>query len=651
MWDLREAQQSGAIDWSKACPLDTSYVEPDSFNIGEHRPPTPETEPTEGTVDIEEMARLSGFKDYALLYDLKYACSNDADVPRHTILSPHHTGALEHWQQISDQMDKELAQGWWDGPYSHPPLYPFRMVPRNVVTQPRPDGTLKYRICVDLSWPHDGTAPNFHIDLAKQPMLQMAKLANLAAAADILHFAGGQVYGFGIDLEAAYRQWAKRTEDIWQQVLLWFQQQPDGTFRPAWYVDKRTTFGDAIMVHKFSRVSDMIAHFTRFRLRATKRHSDPPEPHLRQWREWRRSLYPDEPEQWDLFYNFVYIDDHAVVTVGAERAEADRLDIFDITNKTVGCPAQPAKNDPPSASELTQLGGTLKFGPRWFDRSDKFAKKFAARLDELLASEEWTFDVCRSTAYMANHLAQFRPNDRPQCAPLFAEMRRLLRQGGRGSHKIPAAPLEALRFWRLDVWSAGGMPFFPALQMPVRGHPRRCDAETDASGKIGYGAFLHPPGDDTSVAPMYFWGKWTAAELPLHINVKELLVTYWLVTLLGELVPGMHVHESMFCVEHIDNTTAIGVARRNAATTVQLNAIAKLRSAAVRRNGWTLEQAYINTKLNVRADALSRDDWKTFIDSVRAAGYAEPVEITIDAALRDTSFLTAAAAGAGTPAP
>ena len=59
------------------------------------------------------------------------------------------------------------------------------------------------------------------------------------------------------------------------------------------------------MVHKFSRVSDMIAHFTRFRLRATKRHNDPQEPHLRQWREWRRSLYPDEPEQWDLFYNFV----------------------------------------------------------------------------------------------------------------------------------------------------------------------------------------------------------------------------------------------------------------------------------------------------------------------------------------------------------
>ena len=78
MWDLREAQQSGAIDWSRARPLDTSYVEPDSFNIGEHRPPTPETAPDEGTVNIEDMARLTGFKDYALLYDLKYACSNDA---------------------------------------------------------------------------------------------------------------------------------------------------------------------------------------------------------------------------------------------------------------------------------------------------------------------------------------------------------------------------------------------------------------------------------------------------------------------------------------------------------------------------------------------------------------------------------------------
>lgn len=639
VWDLRRAQSAGGVKWELAHPLDVSAVEADSFNIGKHSPPSAETTPDETTPSIADMAAASAFPDDALLYDLEYNCSLDADVPKHAILSPHHAGAFSCWEQIAKQMKDEVARGWWAGPFRFVPVFPFRMVPRNVVTQPRPDGTTKYRICVDLGWPHDGTSPNSHVCLAAQPPLEMAKLVNLAAAADILYFTGEPVSGFGIDCEAAYRQWAKRAAEQWLQVLLWYERQADGSYVPAWYLDRRTTFGDAVMVHKFSRVSDMIVHFSRHVLDARPRHAEPQEPHLRQWREFRRGLYPDEPEQWRLYWNMMYIDDHSVVVAGTERADADRDDLFVVLNKVVGLPAQPEKNDPPSTTALTQLGGTLDFGGRWLDRSDKFAHKLAARLDEALGDGEWSFETCRSIAYSANHLAQFRPADRPRCAPLFAEMRRLLRLGSAGRHKIGPSALEALRFWRKDVHSAGGMPFFAAVTLPQRGHPRRVDVETDAAGKVGFGAFVHTPGEDLDVAPLYFYGTWSDVERPWHINVKELLVTYWLVELIGSLLPAMHVR--MHVIEHIDNTTAIGTARRNSSNkSAQLNTLAELRAAAAAKTGWVFDQVYINTKANTRADALSRGDPAGFLKSVRDYGYTQPpVLIELDAALRDTSFL------------
>ena len=639
IWDLSKAQAAGGVKWELARPVDCSAVQADSFHIGAHRPPSAETTPDKETPSISDMAEASGFPDHALLYDLEHNCSTDAVVPHHAILSPHHVGALQYWEKISAQMRDEVEKGWWAGPYKFVPVFPFRMVPRNVVEQPRPDGTMKYRICVDLGWPHDGTSPNFHIDLSKQPPLDMARLSNLAQAADILHFAGERIYGFGIDCEAAYRQWAKRVAEQWQQVLLWYVEQDDGSYTPAWYLDRRTTFGDAAMVHKFSRVADMIVHFARHVLDAQARHTEPPEPHLRQWRAFRRSLYPDEPEQWRLYWNMMYIDDHSVVVAGASRAEADRNDIFHVLNKVVGLPAQPCKNDPPSSESLTQLGGTLDFGARWLDRSDRFAAKFAAKLDEALANGEWSFVSCRSIAYSANHLAQFRPADRPRCAPLFAEMRRLLRRGHGNSHAIGPSALAALRFWRQDVHSAGGMPFYPAITMPTRGHPRRADIETDAAGKVGFGAFIHPPGDDLSVAPLYFYGTWTPAESDWHINVKELLVTYWIVELIGSLIPA--IHAKMYLVEHIDNTTAIGTAKRNSSNaSPELNKLAELRAAAAAKTGWVFDQVYINTKANTRADALSRGDLATFFKSAKAFGYKEaPVLIELDAELRDTRGL------------
>ena len=57
------------------------------------------------------------------------------------------------------------------------------------------------------------------------------------------------------------------------------------------------------------------------------------------------------------------------------------------------------------------------------------------------------------------------------------------------------------------------------------------------------------------------------------------------------------------------------------------------------KTGWVFEQVYINTKDNVRADALSRGELDKFFASVAALGYPTPVLIELDESLRDTSAL------------
>ena len=48
IWDLRRAATAATVDWSLAVPLDTSFVQSDSFHIGKHSPPDEDSTPSEG---------------------------------------------------------------------------------------------------------------------------------------------------------------------------------------------------------------------------------------------------------------------------------------------------------------------------------------------------------------------------------------------------------------------------------------------------------------------------------------------------------------------------------------------------------------------------------------------------------------------------
>ena len=623
IWDLR-AQAEGGIDWTRARTVDVTAA--------------PET-----TIDndlVDELAERFGFTDKAILYELRWGVSNFSRLQRHAILSPHHGGAFEYSEQIDVQLPNEVKEGWLDGPYRYPPVWPFRMVPRSVVAQPKfhvPG--IKYRIVVDLSWPHDGRAPNDVVDVDDEPELHMVKLVDFAAAVAVLRTSGETPWLFGIDLHAAYRIVAKRLNEQWVQTLLWFQTDADGRKVLAWYIDKRCTFGDAGMVHKFSRVSDFIVAVARGMLRQAGRHADPDEPHLRQYQERRRQLFPDEPEQADLFFNQMYIDDHMFVVLGGQRSSLDFDEVIRVTKQIMGDDSvQTEKTDRPSPSVLVQLGGVLDMDKQEIDRSPKFAAKYEAKIKEALEAGEWTFHEARAVTYLINHMAQFRPEHRPANAPLFAALRRWRHTGIRRKQQL--GELRAvLEHWLQIGREPGGIPFFPAISMPERGHPWRIDVETDAAGEKGFGICLFPPGDDRSQRPVFVRGMWTEAErAELDINVKELIVAWWLITLLGELYPAHRVR--MYVTEHIDNMVSVAVAQRNSSKrNWRLNELQRRRAREVKRTGWVVEQEYINTKKNVRADALSRGDYDTFRRSVAELNFQEPVEVVLDDVLRDLSFL------------
>jgi len=85
--------------------------------------------------------------------------------------------------------------------------------------------------------------------------------------------------------------------------MLWFD--PDSG-EPQFWVDMRCYFGDRIMVHKFSRVSNFIVYCATEKVWAREDHTHPAEPELQQWIARRKKAMP-EAEQSSLMYAAMYI--------------------------------------------------------------------------------------------------------------------------------------------------------------------------------------------------------------------------------------------------------------------------------------------------------------------------------------------------------
>ena len=238
--DAQQAQtKDGDIEWSKVVVLDTTAVESNAMNHA----------------GIARVGRNCGDKE--ILCEMKNSIVDTSECDNILRVSPHHNGAVQEHKQVSAMLKKEAELGYYDGPYRSVPFIGCRVLPLNVVIQIRPDGTVKYRICRDGGWDHDGDSPNDCIDMSQQPQLILVRMQDFALAGAVLRSAGLKVYFWVIDLVGAYRQLTKATKDIHKQVMLWFDPE---TGDPQFWVDLRCYFEDRIMVHKFSRVSNVVVY-------------------------------------------------------------------------------------------------------------------------------------------------------------------------------------------------------------------------------------------------------------------------------------------------------------------------------------------------------------------------------------------------------
>ena len=175
-----------------------------------------------------------------------------AQVSLHAILAFHHTGVIDHYQAAAAVMAADLEQGFTSDSFPHPPFFPLRMGPRNIVMQDRSrlredDPTKvewyqKPRVTFDLSYGvrRDATgpppsAPKLERYLVAPPNLAIPREATTVALPTITDFGesvavvgdlardepGVDVEGACIDVSNAYSFLLQQRLDWWLHCFLW----------------------------------------------------------------------------------------------------------------------------------------------------------------------------------------------------------------------------------------------------------------------------------------------------------------------------------------------------------------------------------------------------------------------------------------------
>ena len=130
----------------------------------------------------------------------------------------------------------------------------------------------------------------------------------------------------------------------------------------------RCYFGDRIMVHKLSRVSNFIVYCVTEKVCAREDHTHPAEPELQQWIARRKKAMP-EAEQSSLLYAAVYIDDLGGISIGEERANRDYDDAMETIEDDIGMEAQRrhGKEQRPSDQRIDLLGAKFHIPSQTLD--------------------------------------------------------------------------------------------------------------------------------------------------------------------------------------------------------------------------------------------------------------------------------------------
>jgi len=553
---------------------------------------------------IRQAATDSAFPDKAILDELEFGLDHKSTTPRKTRIAAGHAGAFRHQDKITAALEAELDEkdpAWLQGPFAYPPFWPLRCVERNVVEQLRPD-KIKYRITTDMSEANTPDSINAGIDLGLEPPHKMCRILEFAQAAAILESTGQRVYAWMYDLSAAYRQIPVATDLHWAQCFVW---------KTKFYVDLRGVFGDRSLVHKFTRIANLLVWVIRGRIRRRRRtaQGDLPD-NLVAWLRHRTERLGED--QAVLHWGMEYIDDYGGLSIGAAEANHDLDEALAVLQEFNLPPSWDKVVRPTRTGDL--LGCTFDLDQRLLRLAESFLWKLRRRTRRLLdaTDEERSFADLEKVVYYHAHVVLFEPALKPEAASSFAFYRKAKATRPRPFRLTAEFQQICERFLVVDG-NGSAMPLAPALWFPRRGSRFRIDVESDASGDTGWGVILLPA-PDTPDFVFYAADAWQPAEADAHINMKELYVTLLAAFLFGDIFVGASVMEA------IDNTVARAVAANNKTGSPQLRRIQKHRIDRHLAVGWKTRQQYIRSKDNDLADALSRGDHDGFMEAVRRRG-------------------------------
>ena len=135
------------------------------------------------------------------------------------------------------------------------------------------------------------------------------------------------------------------------------------------------------------------------------------------------------------------------------------------------------------------------------------------------------------------------------------------------------------------------------MNAPIHWPPISAEMSTDASGKNGWGASM--------IGSLPIGGTWTAEELSLHINVKEMIAVLYALRSFKESLEGHHIRILS------DNTTTVFVLNKMGTTrSKSCNDLAKQIWNFCRENAMYITCAHIPGTENVVADFESRREYK-----------------------------------------
>ena len=201
--------------------------------------PSTTTDPPPSSLNVTFIERAAAelkWPDRELLHHVRCGVNDDAVcAPESIVLNFHHLGLLTNFRDADSAIRADVEAGFIHAGFSHLPVLPIRLVPRNIALQDKwsADDTghltvkQKPRLTTDDSWRFGGAAParNDTIDAARWPTYGLPSTRDLGRAAAILltvaDAIGVKVLAYARDLSAAYRAWGVQRSRLFLQAFVW----------------------------------------------------------------------------------------------------------------------------------------------------------------------------------------------------------------------------------------------------------------------------------------------------------------------------------------------------------------------------------------------------------------------------------------------